>query len=56
MIAGIIEFVLVMLIYLWLSGAFDGNSSSNGTNENQKFGDGKSMYDFKDYVNKHLDD
>lgn len=53
---GLFVLVFTTVIYLWLSGVFDSNSSSNGTNGNQKFGDGKSRYDFKDYVNKHLDD
>ena len=46
------ELVIVgisMLIYLALCGVFSGG------NNNQKFGDGKDRYDFKDYVNKKVD-
>ena len=45
--AQLIGFVLAMLIYLWLSGVFNGENQNN-----QKFGDGKTRYDFKDYVDK----
>lgn len=48
MVVDIIVFVLTMLIYLALSGVFSGNS-------NQKFGDGKDRYNFKDYVNNKVD-
>lgn len=43
-------FILTMAIYFWLCSL--GNKSKN----NQGFGDGKGLYDFKNYVNKHLDD
>ena len=42
--AELIGFILTMGIYFWLC--------SLG---NQKFGDGKSRYDFKDYVDNKVD-
>ena len=44
----LIVFILTMLIYLALSGVFSGSN-------NQKFGDGKNRYDFKDYVDDKAD-
>lgn len=46
--AELIVFILTMLIYLALSSVFSGNN-------NQKFGDGKDRYNFKDYVNDKVD-
>lgn len=48
--AQLIGFLVAMIIYLWLSGVFGKESQSN-----QKFGDGKNRYDFKDYVNNKAD-
>ena len=44
----LIIFILTILIYLALSGVFSGSN-------NQKFGDGKDKYNFKDYVNDKVD-
>lgn len=46
----LIIFILAMLIYLALSGVFSGENQNN-----QKFGDGKNRYDFKDYVDNKAD-
>lgn len=48
--AELIGFVVAILIYLWLSGVFSGENQNN-----QKFGDGKDKYNFKDYVNDKVD-
>lgn len=45
----LIGFILTMAIYFWLC------SLGNKTNNNQKFGDGKSRYDFKNYVDNKVD-
>lgn len=45
----LIGFILTMAIYFWLCGL--GNKPKN----NQKFGDGKNRYDFKNYVDNKVD-
>lgn len=52
----------VILSILWIIGLtisgilqWDFNEQNNGR-KNRGFGDGKSMYDFKDYVNEKVDE
>ncbi|WP_182431499.1 hypothetical protein [Clostridium sp. AF34-13] len=47
--AELIGFILTMGIYFWLC------SLGNKPKNNQKFGDGKSRYDFQDYVDNKAD-
>ena len=45
----LIIFLVIVLIYLILRG-------TNGSSGNGKHGDGNSMYDYSDYINKRIDD
>jgi len=45
----LIIFLVIVLIYLILRG-------TNGGRGNGKHGDGNSMYDYSDYINKRIDD
>lgn len=45
----LIVFLVIVLIYLILRG-------TNGGSKNGRHGDGNSMYDYSDYINKRIDD